>query len=108
MEKVVTMPKLGMTMTEGTVLQWLYHEGDMVEKGEPLLEVMTDKVNMEVEAPFRGRLNKILAHEGDVLPVGAQLAILIDDVDVNITGTGYPSPVPSHVLASSTVSIAST
>src|SRR5581483_9118343 len=83
MEKVVTMPKLGMTMTEGTVLQWLYQEGDMVEKGEPLVEVMTDKVNMEAEAPFRGRLNKILAQEGDILPVGAQLAFLVDDTEAH-------------------------
>ncbi|MFL5664877.1 MAG: biotin/lipoyl-containing protein, partial [Ktedonobacteraceae bacterium] len=75
-EKPVTMPKLGMTMTEGTVLNWLYREGDWVEKGEPLVEVMTDKVNMEVEAPFKGRLVHILAQEGEVLPIGAPLAML--------------------------------
>lgn len=79
MEKPVTMPKLGMTMTEGTVLNWLYHEGDWIEKGEPLVEVMTDKVNMEVEAPFNGRLVQILAQEGDILPIGAPLATLTDD-----------------------------
>jgi pyruvate dehydrogenase E2 component (dihydrolipoamide acetyltransferase) len=79
MQKSLTMPKLGMTMTEGTVLQWLYKEGDFVEKDEALLEVMTDKVNIEVEAPFSGYLTKILAQEGDMLPVGAPLATLVDN-----------------------------
>ncbi len=78
MEKFLTMPKLGMTMTEGTVLQWLHQEGDIIEKGEPVLEVMTDKVNMEVEAPFTGRLTNIQAHDGDILPIGAPLATLVD------------------------------
>src|SRR6266567_2093190 len=78
-EKSVPMPKLGMTMTEGTVLNWLYREGDWVEKGEPLVEVMTDKVNMEVEAPFKGRLVRILAQEGEVLPIGAPLATLASE-----------------------------
>jgi pyruvate dehydrogenase E2 component (dihydrolipoamide acetyltransferase) len=79
MEKPIAMPKLGMTMTEGTILNWLYQEGDMVEKGEPLVEVMTDKVNLEVEAPFSGRLSKIMAQDGDVLPVGQTIALVIDD-----------------------------
>jgi pyruvate dehydrogenase complex dihydrolipoamide acetyltransferase long form len=105
MEKVVTMPKLGMTMTEGTVLQWLYQEGDTVEKDEPLVEVMTDKVNMEVEAPFKGRLNKILAQEGDILPVGAQLAILVDDAGVAIE---QRSPVTEHMITPPGDPIAST
>lgn len=79
MEKSLTMPKLGATMTEGTVLRWLYEPGQWVPKGEPLLEVMTDKVNIEVEAPVSGRLMKVLAQEGDILPIGAPLALLVDD-----------------------------
>lgn len=79
MERAITMPKLGMTMTEGTVLHWLYQEGELVEKGEPLVEVMTDKVNMEVEAPFGGILKSIHAQDGDVLPIGAPLATLVDE-----------------------------
>lgn len=78
MEKTVTMPKLGMTMEDGEVLNWRYQEGDWVEKGEPLVEVMTDKVNIEVEAPFNGRLVQIIAREGDILPVGAPIAMLND------------------------------
>lgn len=92
MEKSLTMPKLGMTMTEGTVLQWLHQEGDVVEKGEPILEVMTDKVNMEVEAPFTGRLVNIQAHDGDTLPVGAPLATLLDP-DAETVPPDPPTPV---------------
>ena len=107
MEKSLTMPKLGMTMTEGTVLQWLHHEGDVVEKGEPVLEVMTDKVNMEVEAPFTGRLINIQAHDGDTLPVGAPLATLADNTSEIVSAPriveqkeASPSVDPPSVVAS--------
>src|SRR5579859_1353502 len=79
MEKPFTMPKLGATMTEGTVLRWLYQTGAWVEKGEPIVEIMTDKVNIEVETPISGRLVKVLANDGDVLQVGTPMAILSDD-----------------------------
>jgi len=76
MDKTVTMPKLGMTMEEGELLNWRYKEGEWVEKGEPLVEIMTDKVNIEFEAPFDGKLVRILAKEGDVLPVGSPIATI--------------------------------
>jgi len=79
MEKPFTMPKLGATMTEGTVLRWLYQSGAWVEKGEPIVEIMTDKVNIEVETPISGRLVKVLVSDGDVLSVGTPMAILSDD-----------------------------
>ena len=79
MEKPFTMPKLGATMTEGTILRWLYQPGDRIAKGEPVVEIMTDKVNIEVEAPVSGRLVRVLAQDGDILPVGTTLAILADD-----------------------------
>ncbi len=90
MEKPLMMPKLGMTMTEGTVLRWLFQPGAWVEKGEPLIEVMTDKVNMEVEAPFSGRLVQILAQDGDLLPVGAHIATFSDEKET-ITATSKAS-----------------
>lgn len=65
----VIMPKAGMDMEEGTVIKWLKNVGDSVETGEPLLEILTDKVNMEVEAEVSGTLIDIRANEGDVLPV---------------------------------------
>ena len=65
----VFMPKAGMAMEEGTILQWFKKEGDKVSAGEPLLEIETDKVNMEVEAPASGVLLKIFRPEGETVPV---------------------------------------
>ena len=77
------LPLLGQTMEEGTINKWFKNEGDYIEKGEPLLEVMTDKVNMEVEAPVSGILRKIIAPEQAVVPVKDPIAI-IGDADENI------------------------
>ena len=69
MATAIIMPKAGMSMEEGTVMKWLKAEGDAVEQGEPLLEILTDKVVMEVEAQESGTLIKILKREGEVVPV---------------------------------------
>ncbi|MFQ5999538.1 MAG: dihydrolipoamide acetyltransferase family protein [Candidatus Bathyarchaeia archaeon] len=67
----VLMPRLSLTMKEGTVVRWFKKEGDMVKKGEPLVEVLSEKVTYVVEAPASGVLRKILAKEGmDVLVAG--------------------------------------
>lgn len=72
----VTLPLLGQTMEEGTIIKWFKKEGDRVEKEEPLLEVMTDKANMEVESPESGVLLKIVAQEDETVPVKGLIAIL--------------------------------
>lgn len=106
MEKSFTMPKLGATMTEGTVLHWLYQPGDRITKGEPIVEIMTDKVNLEVEAPIDGYLLQVFAQESDSLPVGTTLAILTDDassvnqkVVVDTQETVHAMPVASTPAA---------
>ena len=99
MEKPFTMPKLGATMTEGTILRWLYQPGDRIVKGEPVVEIMTDKVNIEVEAPLSGLLLRVLARDGDVLPVGSPLAFLVDDSDVHVITENVQIP-PSTPVAS--------
>ncbi|MEW6583000.1 MAG: biotin/lipoyl-containing protein, partial [Actinomycetota bacterium] len=71
------MPKLSDTMEEGTVLQWFKADGDEVTKGEPLVEIETDKANMTVEAPESGRLT-IVAAEGESRPVGQPIAAIGD------------------------------
>ena len=76
MATVVTMPKLGTTMMSGVILKWLKKEGERVEKGEPLLEIQTDKVNMEEEAYESGVLLKILAPEGTEVPVNQPIAVI--------------------------------
>jgi len=77
----VVMPKLGETMTEGTILRWIKKEGETVEKGEPLLEVMTDKVNIEVESFVKGTVRKILIPEGEAVAVLAPIALIGDPSD---------------------------
>lgn len=74
----VIMPKMGLTMEEGIIVRWLKAEGEEVEKGEPLFEVQTDKVNMEVEAPASGTLGKILAPKGESVPVIQVIAYILE------------------------------
>ncbi len=72
----VTMPQLGESVAEGTIGKWLKKPGDHVAKYEPLLEVITDKVNAEVPSPVEGTLTKILAEEGATVPNNAEIAII--------------------------------
>jgi 2-oxoisovalerate dehydrogenase E2 component (dihydrolipoyl transacylase) len=72
----VTMPQLGESVAEGTIGKWLKQPGDHVAKYEPLVEVVTDKVNAEVPSPFEGVLREILAEEGSVVPNNAEIAVI--------------------------------
>lgn len=74
----VVMPQLGESVAEGTIVRWLKKVGERVEKYEPLLEVMTDKVNAEVPAPAAGVLREILVPEGETVPVGRELAVIAE------------------------------
>jgi len=79
MTQTMYMPKLGMTMEQGTINRWFKQEGERIEKGEPLLEVETDKVDLEVEAPVSGRIERILAPAGATLAVMTPIAELAPD-----------------------------
>ena len=72
----VTMPQLGESVAEGTIGKWLKKPGDHVAKYEPLLEVITDKVNAEVPSPFEGVLKEILVEEGATVPNNAEIAVI--------------------------------
>src|SRR3954463_396519 len=72
----ITMPQMGESVSEGTVLTWHKQEGDWVEKDETLVEVSTDKVDAEVPSPAAGKLVKILAQEDETIEVGQPLAEL--------------------------------
>ncbi|MGD9572122.1 MAG: multifunctional oxoglutarate decarboxylase/oxoglutarate dehydrogenase thiamine pyrophosphate-binding subunit/dihydrolipoyllysine-residue succinyltransferase subunit [Thermoleophilia bacterium] len=72
----VVLPELGESVTEGIVVEWRVAEGDVVEAGQPLLDVTTDKVDVEVPAPAAGRIARIVAAPGDTIEVGALLAEL--------------------------------
>ncbi len=72
----VLMPQLGLTMEEGTVSAWLKHEGDAVKVGDPIAEITTDKLTNEIESEFEGVLLKIVAQEGEDIPVKGLLAYI--------------------------------
>jgi 2-oxoisovalerate dehydrogenase E2 component (dihydrolipoyl transacylase) len=72
----ITMPKLGESVTEGTISKWLVSVGDTVSKYEPLAEVMTDKVNAEIPSSFSGSVKQLIAGEGDTLQVGEVICII--------------------------------
>ncbi len=76
MAKAITIPKLGLTMEKATLTTWMKQEGDRVEKGESICIIETDKVTFEIEAPESGILVKIMAKEGEVLPVSEVIAVV--------------------------------
>src|ERR1700674_3900525 len=82
----IKMPQLGESVTEGTVDKWLKHEGDFVKRDEPLVEIVTDKVNAEIPSPFEGTLVKITVPEGETVLVGAVLA------QIEVPGAGAAAP----------------
>jgi len=88
----VTMPQLGESVAEGTIGRWLKKPGDHVEKYEPLVEVITDKVNAEVPSPFAGTLTAILAEEGATVPNEAPIAEIETD---GAEGAAAEAPAPA-------------
>jgi len=87
----VTMPRLGESVTEGTVTRWLKQEGERVEADEPLLEVSTDKVDTEIPSPAAGVLSRIVVHEDETAAVGSELAVISDDGGTPATSSPAPA-----------------
>ncbi|HXJ84061.1 MAG TPA: 2-oxo acid dehydrogenase subunit E2 [Candidatus Methylomirabilis sp.] len=79
MPTTVIMPALEMAQDTGKVVRWLKAPGDLVKKGEPLVEIETDKVTVEIEAPASGTLYDVAASEGEVVPVGQTIALIVGD-----------------------------
>src|SRR5215467_8119139 len=82
------MPQLGESVTEGTVERWLKQEGDIVRRDEPIVEVVTDKVNAEIPSPFEGKLVRIDVQPGQTVSIGAALA------EMEVEGAA-PAPAPA-------------
>jgi pyruvate dehydrogenase E2 component (dihydrolipoamide acetyltransferase) len=111
MPATVIMPALELAQETGKVLRWLRNPGDTVSKGEPIVEIETDKVTVELEAPAAGVLRQVTAQPGDVVPVGRTIALIFaadeagaveesDVVSVHRTGPSSHPPVPQVVRAS--------
>ena len=90
----IKMPQLGESVTEGTVEKWLKSEGDFVKRDEPIVEVVTDKVNAEIPSPFEGKLVKIAVTEGETVKVGAVIA-QIETAAAGAATAAAPAPAPA-------------
>jgi len=98
----VILPKMGESVAEATITNWLKSEGDMVEAEEAIVEIATDKVDSEVPSPAEGKIIKILVQEGEVAQVGQPIAIIGSDGDApapsngsdNAAATATPAPAP--------------
>ena len=78
--KEIVMPQLGESVTEGTINNWYVKEGEMVKKYDPIAEVLSDKVTAEIPSLFTGKISKIIAPEGEAVPVG-ELICYIEAVE---------------------------
>src|SRR5882672_10655220 len=92
MPVTIVVPQLGESVVEGTVGKWLKKEGEPIAKDEPIIEIITDKINIELPAPSAGTLGKITVPEGTVAVVGQQLGVILGPGESLPAGTGAPAP----------------
>jgi len=105
----VTMPQLGESVAEGTIGKWLKLVGDEVALDEPLLEVITDKVNAEVPSPFAGILREILVQEGQNVPYGVEIAVIEETAGATAPKAGTATTKPAaHATAGAATAGAAT
>src|SRR5690625_3188632 len=89
--KEIKIPELAESITEGTIAEWLVKAGDKVEKGDPVVELETDKVNVEVNSDYSGVIVEILAEEGDDVSVGDTIAKVDENAEAGAV-SGEPAP----------------
>ncbi|HSJ01046.1 MAG: biotin/lipoyl-containing protein, partial [Verrucomicrobium sp.] len=99
MPKLIKMPKLSDTMTEGTLAKWHIKEGDSVEMGKVIADVETDKATMEMQAFEEGKVFKLISQAGNKVPLGGTMVVLLAegeeapaDLDALIAGSDAPAP----------------
>ena len=100
------MPQLGESVTEGTVDRWLKQEGEFVKRDEPLVEVITDKVNAEIPSPFEGKLVKIEVAEGTTVAVGTLIARIEVEGEAAATAPTAPAGAPAPAREASKAPVA--
>lgn len=99
MAKNVIMPALGMAQETGILLQWLKQPGEIVTKGEALMEVETDKATVEIEAPASGMLQNVTAAPGDEVPVGQIIAVIMAPGEASPPPPASPTQPPQMVTS---------
>ena len=107
----VIMPALGIAQDTGTVVSWLKEEGAAITKGEPLLEIETDKATVEIEAPKSGILSDVTALAGDTVPVGEVIALILEPGESvsalpEVPSEPDPPPLPESVAAAKATPVA--
>src|SRR3989440_1129999 len=102
----VKMPRLGESVSEGTVGSWLKNEGDWVEKDESLAEIITDKINAELPSPLAGRLAKILVRPDQAVAIGTDIALIEENADVSAAPPAEPAPGPDAAPVDNTRQVA--
>src|SRR5712664_1283093 len=95
----IIMPALELAQETGKVLRWLKSPGEAVQKGEPIVEIETDKVTVEIEAPASGVLRDVTAREGDVVPVGKTIAHIVGPDGVGASVVAAPPAVAPAAAA---------
>jgi pyruvate/2-oxoglutarate dehydrogenase complex dihydrolipoamide acyltransferase (E2) component len=90
--KAIKMPRLGESVAEGTVGAWLKQEGDYVERDESIAEIITDKINADLPSPIAGKLVKILVKADETVPVGADIALIEEEAEVDTTAPVQAAP----------------
>src|ERR1700740_2217032 len=91
------MPKMGESVAEATIIKWVKNVGDSVKTDETILEIATDKVDSEIPSPFEGTLVKQLFKEGDVVQVGAVIAVISSDAGAAVETPKTVTPEPAKV-----------
>ncbi len=97
---IIELPQVGESVTEGVIGKWLKSIGDRVERFDPLVEVVTDKVNMEMPSPVAGTLTAVLADEGETVPMGAPIAEMAVDGETAPTDSSTSTEIARAVDAS--------
>jgi 2-oxoglutarate dehydrogenase E2 component (dihydrolipoamide succinyltransferase) len=97
----VVMPQMGVSVSEGTITKWLKQEGEAVEPDEALLEISTDKVDTEVPSPAGGVVQKIIAQEGETVPVGTKIATIAPEGDEAAPAEKPPEPATAQAAEAS-------
>src|SRR5215211_1226602 len=95
----IIMPKAGDAMTEGKVVRWYKQPGDAVKKGEPVAEIETDKVNLDLEAESDGKVGAHQAKEGDMVPVGGVLVKILGEGESDAAPAPASAPAPKAEAA---------
>lgn len=97
----VVVPQMGESVLEGTILEWKVKIGDKVKLNQALVELMTDKINIEIPAEVEGVITELLAEEGEVVKVGARIAIIDDGSGSEIVSAAAESSAPANAAISS-------